>query len=212
MEVHDKIMYHYHNKDIYSDMWQVGNEIMVDDTFNSYFCERTKEFSPAVDVEFKNKVRKESFDYVLEKFLDDEEFKTIDKKFAMQLIRETIRIIKNGNLCRRERLLEEYRKNNYSYLPSRFHSIWLTDENSLKFWKRNLDNNNYLKLCKLQISGKLFKSSDLYLPDNELNMEDMYNAAERYWNPDFKDQKANKSVEYLFQGKVKILEMKDVKR
>ena len=212
MEVHDKIMYHYHNKDIYSDMWQVGNEIMVDDTFSSYFCERTKEFSPAVDVEFENKVRKESFDYVLEKFLDDEEFKTIDKKFAMQLIRETIRIIKNGNLCRRECLLEEYRKDNYSYLPSCFHSIWLTDENSLKFWKRNLDNNNYLKLCKLQISGKLFKSSDLYLPDNELNMEDMYKAAERYWNPDFKDQKANKSVEYLFQGKVKILQMKDVKR
>ena len=212
MEVKDKIMYHYHNRDIYSDIWKPGNEIIVDDNFDSYFCKRAKEYTPAVDVNYKNDVRKESFDYLLEEYLDEEKFKTIDRKLAMQMLMETIGIIRNGNLCRREYLLEDYRKNNYPNLPSRFHSIWVTDENSLDFWESKLSKSDYLKLCKLQITGELFKSSDLYLPNNEFTMEEMYESSERYWNPDLSYNVANERAEYLFQGKVKILEMKNVKR
>lgn len=212
MEVKDKIMYHYHNKDIYSDIWQVENEIIVDDNFDSYFCKRAKEYTPAVDVQFKNDVRKESFDYFLEEYLDEEEFNKIDRKLAMQMLRETIGIIRNGNLCRREYLLEEYRKNNYPSLPSRFHSIWVTDEDSLEFWERKLSKSDYLKLCKLQITGELFKSSDLYLPNNEFTMEEMYESSEKYWNPDLSYEVANERAEYLFQGKVKILDVKDIKK
>ena len=33
MEVKDKIMYHYHKLGFYDDIWQIGNEIIVDDNF-----------------------------------------------------------------------------------------------------------------------------------------------------------------------------------
>ena len=35
MEVKDKIMYHYHKLGLYDDIWQVGNEIIIDD--NLYY-------------------------------------------------------------------------------------------------------------------------------------------------------------------------------
>ena len=48
MEVKDKIMYHYHRLGIYDDIWQVGNEIIVDDNFNSYCGSIIDKFSTAV--------------------------------------------------------------------------------------------------------------------------------------------------------------------
>ena len=35
MEVKDYIMYHYHRGRYYNDIWQVGNEIIVDESFNN---------------------------------------------------------------------------------------------------------------------------------------------------------------------------------
>jgi hypothetical protein len=40
----------------------------------------------------------------------------------------------------------------------------------------------------------------------------MYKEAEKYWNPDFSNEAAHNKVEYLFQGKVKILDVKDIKK
>ena len=48
MEVKDKIMYHYHRLGIYDDIWQVGNEITVDDNFNSYCGSIVDKFSTGV--------------------------------------------------------------------------------------------------------------------------------------------------------------------
>ena len=36
MKVKDKIMYHYHKLGLYDDIWQVGNELVVDDNFNFF--------------------------------------------------------------------------------------------------------------------------------------------------------------------------------
>jgi hypothetical protein len=212
MHVEDQIMYHYHNTHLYSDIWQKGNELIVDDNFNSKLCEVTRIFSTAVNVQTDNGIKMLPFEYTLEDYLDEENFKRIDKRLAKRMLNEAIRILYGADLCKREHLLEEYRLKNYPLLPSRYHSIWLADEVSLDFWKEQLSKKDILKLCKLKVTGELFKSSDLFLPDFALPMEEMYKEAEKYWNPDFSNEAAHNKVEYLFQGKVKILDVKDIKK
>ena len=48
MEVKDKVMYHYHKLGIYDDIWQVGNELTVDDNFDSYYSSIIDKFSTSV--------------------------------------------------------------------------------------------------------------------------------------------------------------------
>lgn len=48
MEVKDKVMYHYHKLGIYDDIWQVGNELTVDDNFDSYYSSIIDKFSTGV--------------------------------------------------------------------------------------------------------------------------------------------------------------------
>lgn len=212
MQVKNKIMYHYHNKDIYSDIWQVGNEITVDDNFMSDFCMRLQHFSTAVEAYNENDEKVlSSFDKILEGYLDKDRYKNLSDELIYKLFTEASGIIRNTNLCHGEYMLERYRKFNYPHLPSRYHSIWVTDENSLEFWESKLNATNYLKLCKLQLTGELFKSSDTFLLDSNLTLSEMYEQSERYWNPDFSIEESNERVEYLFQGKAKILEMKKIK-
>ena len=50
MQVKDKIMYHYHKQDHYDSMWEVNNEIIIDQKFNSYFGTILKKFATTVTV------------------------------------------------------------------------------------------------------------------------------------------------------------------
>lgn len=105
----------------------------------------------------------------------------------------------------RELMLEKYRKENNPKLPSRLHSIWLADKESLNFWKEQLNGERKLKLYRVSVTGNLFKSSDSFIPDDELTAKEMYEASSAYWNPVFSEEDLCKA-EYLFQGKVKVLE------
>ena len=205
MEVKDKILYHYHNKSIYDDIWQIGNELKIDNNFYSHFCKYMSKFSTAVDVTYKEKNYKESFDHVLEEYLREEKFRTIDSTLAKQFMNSAIRIIKNTNMLHREYMLEQYRCDNCPNLPSLYHSIWLTDYDNLNYWEEKLNKNNSLKLFKLKVTGNLFKSSDFFIPNDNLTLEEMYNQSYYYWYPDFSKEKALEESEYLFQGKVKII-------
>lgn len=198
MDVKNKIMYHYHRSNMYDDMWKENNRIIVDNNFKSYYTEVIENFSTAV----KN-VRDEdvTFSGVLNYYLDN--FNQIDEKLGKRILITARNIISSTNILNRERALEEYRKNNYPNLPSRIHSIWLTDKNSLEFWETALESKS-MELYKLSVTGKMFKSSDLYIPNDNLTNKDMYEVSSKYWNPEF-NKETDKKAEYLFQGKVKIL-------
>lgn len=113
-------------------------------------------------------------------------------------------IIKKVNIYNRENALEEYRKQHFPNLPSRLHSIWLTDDIGKDFWKKSLGENTIS--YKVLVSGNLFKSSHEFIPDDRLNVKEMYDSSEYYWNPIFKNELEERHTEYLFQGKLKILE------
>ncbi len=199
MEVKDKIMYHYHRLGIYDDIWQIGNEIIVDDNFNSYYGSIIDKFSTGVKC--VNGIF--SLDRVIDEYIDDIGLGNVDLNTIEDLLKCSSLIIKNINIYNRELMLEKYRKENNPKLPSRLHSIWLADKESLSFWKGQFSGK--LKLYRVSITGELFKSSDDFIPDDELTAKEMYETSSNYWNPTFKEEDLCKA-EYLFQGKVKVLE------
>lgn len=204
MKVNDKIMYHYHKMGIYDDVWKKDNELIVDNNFISNYGKIINSFNTAVHGNPDGHLM--SFDRVLNYYLDEKNITEIDKKLLIKILNEAREIIVRTNVYNRERALEEYRKNNCPNLPSRLNSLWVTDKKSLSFWRPQLEHNNDLILFKVLLKGFVFKSSDVFIPDDYLTVLEMYEAAQKYWNPIFETKQQKNSVEYLFQGKVKILE------
>ncbi len=204
MEVKDKIMYHYHKLGIYDDKWQVGNEFVVNDSFNSFCGSIVDKFSTAI--KYKNGLV--PLEIIIDKYLDDIGIENVDLKTITNLLKDSRAIITNANMYNRELMLENYRKENNPNLPSRLHSIWLADKESLNFWKEQLEKRKKLVLYRVSVTGNLFKSSDSFIPDDELTAREMYEESSKYWNPVFSEEDLCKA-EYLFQGKVKVLEKID---
>lgn len=55
-------------------------------------------------------------------------------------------------------------------------------------------------------TGNTFKSSDKFIPDDELILKEIYNFSEKYWNPKFENEDEEAKAEYLFQGRARVLE------
>ena len=202
MEVKDKIMYHYHRLGIFDKVWQVENEFIIDNCFNCFYGEILNDFTTSVHSNPDNQL--ESFDKILSFYLNKENFKDLDLEFIKKLLEESKRIIANTNIYKREKALEDCRKDFFPHLPSRLHSIWVADEYTLPFWKEQLKLDSIL--FKVSLTGELFKSSDCFIPDDDLNAIESYEFSKKYWNPIFGTEEQEEKAEYLFQGKVKILE------
>ena len=200
MEVKDKIMYHYHKLWFYDDIWQEGNEIIVDNNFNSYYGSIVDKFTTGVKC--KNGIF--SLDRVIDEYIDDVGLENVDLNTIEDLLKCSSLIIKNINIYNRELMLEKCRLDNNPNLPSRLHSIWLSDKESLNFWKEQVRECRKVVLFRVSITGELFKSSDSFIPNDELTTKEMYEASSIYWNPNFKEEDLCKA-EYLFQGTVKVL-------
>ena len=197
MQVKNKKMYHFHKSNKYNELWIVGNTLEIDDNFNTIFLDVLNNFNTAV--ECTNGTRK-SFNSIINGYLEEKQ----EEETYIEMLKDASRIIYNTNIFKREKALEEVRQNKFSHLPSRKHSIWVTDKRGLKFLNNALDSeHNNLILFEVLLTGNLFKSSDYFLPDNELTYEETLKAAENYWNPNYSLVDADKS-EYLFQGSLKI--------
>ena len=204
MEVKNKVMYHYHKLGLYDNIWQVGNELIVSDNFNSYYGKIINNFNTAV----KYNNGSVSLEMIIEKILKEIGIENIDLKTIEYLLKDSLNIITNTNIFNRELMLEDLRKDNFPNLPSRLHSIWVTDDKSLDFWEKQMSNNKKLVLYRVLLTGNMFKSSDTFIPDNNLTVKEMYEKSFKYWNPSFSEEDLCKA-EYLFQGKVKVLEKVD---
>lgn len=72
--------------------------------------------------------------------------------------------------------------------------------------ERCLRGEEKLLLFKVIVTGTLFQSSASFIPGNYLTVQEMYQASANYWNPNFQNEEERSCSEFLFQGKVKILE------
>ena len=109
-----------------------------------------------------------------------------------------------SSMFKRETALEHYRICKYSNLPSRLHSIYLTDELGIGSWIKKLGIDN-LELYRVEAEGNIFKTSEFFIPNETLSYEDTYNQSYHYWNPNFKKAPLDAN-EYLVQGNIKVLE------
>ena len=196
MEVKNKTMYHIHTPNEYDELWQEGNELIIDDDFNSecglvipYFNTNVRCFNG----DFA------SIEGFLKKYLD-QGIENLDIEVIKALLEDSYRIIHNANRIKCEAALEICRRQKFKLYPSRLHSIWVTDKNNIDFW---LDTLVGKEVFELDLTGTLFKTSDIYIPDNHLSLTQTIKEAENYWNPVF-TKEAEEKKEYLFQGKVLI--------
>lgn len=201
MEVTNKGMYHYHHPHLYPEVWVPNNEIIIDDNFETSFLNILKYYSTAVNTVSGKKTQ---FDNIISGYLEEDQ----DKETYIKLLKDARRIIAGANIFKRELALEQARIQYHPELPSRKHSIWLCEEKGLDFWKTELvkDANEEIDLYKVLVTGNMFKSSDSFIPSNNIIFEKQLERAKEYWEPKFETEEQEIKAEYLFQGKVKILE------
>lgn len=204
MYVVEKEMFHFHNRKVYNDVWTLNNEFVVDDNFEASYISRLRHYTTAIDLADGKSI---SLNVVINKCLEEQ----LSKETLIELLKEASHLIRGINIIKREMALEEIRKQKYPELPSRKHSIWLCNENGIKYWSEALSNNEIkVDLYKVLVTGILFKSSDLFFPKTISDYETNLKEAESYWNPQFTDEEQEKRAEYLFQGRLKILKKVDV--
>ncbi len=194
MKVENKIMYHIHTSNEYDDMWRENNEFMVDDNFISKCGRAIPDFNTIC---YNTDGEKGSLAYAIKYYLE-EEIEHQDPEVMRDLLEYVYMIISNANRTKCEMALEICRSNYFSSLPSRLHSIWGTDKDGIEFWRHKLLGSD---VYELSLTGELFKSSAILLPNDNLTLEESIKQAEYYWNPVFIPE-AEKKKEYLFQGKV----------
>lgn len=204
-----KELYHIHKiegKDSVGEFWKENKEIKVDDKFKNGMLKRYNEFTTkmkASDVE-GNIIDINIHDYLVRVLFKLNSGRVFSKKELEEILKLSYRVSYYGNMFKRETALENYRKDNVSTLPSRLHTIYLTDEKGIDYWVNALQTDNYT-LYRVEASGEIFKTNEQLIPDEELSYKDVYESAYNYWHPNFKHV-PDYTNEYWVKGKVKVLE------
>ncbi len=193
-------LYHFHRIGNYDNLWQERKVIRVPRNFQNRLFRICHDFTTTVDTEFG------SIDYLelIAKLYKQED---IAYEQIEEMLNMASKIIYQANLFKREMALEKYREEKAPYLPSRLHSLYLTDEAGVESWKNKLGRGSFI-LFKVEASGIIFKTNEQFIPDNSSSYHEVYKQARAYWHPNLKNAPLNTN-EYLVQGKVKILKKID---
>lgn len=195
-----KNLYHVHRKGIKDELWYPGSTIIIDEAYNTVFCERIKEDEEALKAKYG--------DYDIDSIIKYmERLKTME--FSDQDFKRRFNILLNQlYFLRREKALEIGRTLYRSDAPSRYHSLYLCDEADLLYWEEKVGKSFYDDYL-LELDGITFVSNDEFFPDNHLPLELQVEASKNYWQPNLNRDSLYK--EYLFQGTARVRELKNGK-
>ncbi len=188
----NKTFYHFHRIGKYDKYWSLGNTLEVDKDFVSDFYE---------NILLRDQILKEKNpDYNIDDIIKALEMMEKDKDTGYTSYHKFSSTRNGYYIFRRELALEEGRKLYNSEAPSRLHTIYLSDEDSLYHWAQYIG--IFSRLFEVEIDGDLFESSDVLFPDIKAPFEEQVIASKDYWQP--KKLMKTSPREYLFQGKVKV--------
>ena len=187
-------LYHVHRNGNMDNQWYLGAEIKIDNNFENIFYTKLLEDERILTKRYGNY----DIDYIIA-MMEKMKFNNLVKD---DIFDEFNKLLNRYYCLRREKALEEGRKLFAPEAPSRLHSIFLTDEVNLHYWKKLVGDNSF-KIFLLQLEGNLFMSSDEYFPDPKLMYDIQVEQSKEYWNPKIKKLTPHK--EFIFQGKGKII-------
>lgn len=203
-------LYHIHKKNTQDKKWKEQSIIKVDENFNSVMNQRQQNFSQTMIIDHgeRKKINYSIYlAYYLNKIKDLKIIKREDLDELKRLLEIGYDMACHADFFKRETALETCRKNHFSDIPSRLHSIYLCDQDGLEYWSDIISKNNSeeIEIFRVLATGKIFKTNEQLLPDELLEYEQAYKSAFQYWNPKFKNI-PNFTNEYLAQGNIKVLE------
>lgn len=207
MEKQEMELYHIHKLgNSYDRKWSVNNTINVSQNFNSEMFKRQMNFSQSIFFDGKMRNFYELLPNYIEYLSSTNSVSIEELRAISELLRTSFAMSYKADFFKREAALEDCRKDYDITLPSRLHSIYLCDEDGLEYWKDTLEecSPNGFDAYKVLVTGKIFKTNEQLLPDEEASYGDVYNQAFKYWHPKFKDVPGYTN-EYLAQGEIKIL-------
>lgn len=216
MLAYNKVMYHFHTHNGYDEYYKEGNEIIVNNRFNLGRQYLIKSFSTGVYCVSPDGIKDiteiiqlllshvDSKDKLLELKNLNEEAYLHNMANVIKVLGDCSDIIRYAGAYNLETALEETREKHYDYLPSRFNSMFLTDDYGLEYWSK-VYKNIPSDLYELSVTGTLFQTSAALTPPIALSHLEIQKLAHLYWNPMFKTEEQKETVEYIFRGKAKVL-------
>lgn len=212
-------LYHLHLKGIRDDKWKEKKEIIIDKNFTNRLGNKINDFNDCTSNKGLDRISNiinfgmQQNGYAplckmpLYGIMDCSSELKLSCDEQKILLQELRNLAFQAAIFKREMAIENFRKDNKQELPSRLHCLYATTENGINYWRENLIDGD-LEVFRIGALSEPFITSEIFIPSEDCNYDQMYNGAFRYWNPKLKNMQED-TFEYLVQGKVKILEKVD---
>lgn len=223
MIVKGKLLYHLHRKNRHSEEWQVGNTIETPKGDNYFRKLRHADF-----YRIKHEIGRDEpyMDRVLSELDEAKNFVEnagalpdfLWPRKGLQMTKDLIRLSTDlqDSLVVYIRFLTEIvfeseRKQNFEDLPCRRNGVWLTDKTGLKKWftvfrRLNEKPLSEFQVFQVRVSGIMHKGDGSWVTPDIYPVEHLYERASRYWRGEVHEDKRRRLIEYLFEGKLEVLE------
>ena len=187
MELANTTLYHFKDRRIIDDNWNLGSTFIIDKNYKTYEC---RDIEP-IDINLPEE------DQMIEYY---------------KMLNKTKKLSNDDKFVIREKMLELYRSKHLSDEISRMHCMYFCDENSLMYWLRMFP--SFYDIYEVRVNGIAFKSSAKLLPkienNNKYTFKEMEQICQSYWNPNLMDENLCCFAEYLFQGEVYVRKKTDI--
>ncbi|MFW6025711.1 MAG: DUF2441 domain-containing protein [Candidatus Woesearchaeota archaeon] len=195
-----------HRSGEHSNKWKVGNTLSVGNSLNSFVG-----IYENANISIFNYDALNFIDHVIavleKRVAPSKEIIALNSYDVLDTLKHSRNVLNEYVLFMREYIFEEVRKSHYEKHPSRFKGIWVLRDNeeSLNYWYKKLINNNQsYNIFRVRLSGTIHEASQDYLEVKTHNLNKWRSLAHEYWKG-VKIENAEEN-EFIFEGKVKILE------
>lgn len=199
--------YHIHRSNEKNNLWRPNNKIVVNENSLTGMSSMFKNFSQSIMTCTPQGMEKMLLSEVLRDrictFQSQGYLNGVQLMDIMNLLGYAMTLSDMALIFKREQALELYRQNFCPNLPSRLHSFYLCDKESLEYWMDTLKGDSK-HVFEVEVSGNIFKTNEQLLPDEILSYEETYKDAKRYWEPVITPDISDKN-EYLVQGEINVL-------